>query len=752
MLSVFLRQVSGVRTACLAYIGSGCAGCYAVAKEAVNRLQRFAKIAMLIVIATGALDLMGGTSTQGTGSPPLVRDPAVARWMSHLRTGTTEEKHAAALYLGALGVREAVPELIRLLDSDEPRMAFMAVTALGWIGDGRAVEPMLAKLRAPQNRLSTVSYSLGELDDPNAIGPLMEMVTSADEDRATANRALDALRWLGGPDQAKALLKFWAGVDGEPNRHICRNAGFSIAEMGGAALEKDLLDLLRQPPTKTNEPLRELAIDGLRALRSNKAVGDLIDILADAKQDHLHRDAIRALDSIGGPVAIRAIRKQLDAEDIYTTMLAAKRLARSGDKETIPAIHSLLKRDVGRYRHERDAAVAIALTRLGDKRGLAVWKEQRRHFTEDEYTNIAYAIGDSRLPDGLEVLGIAIREGHPRARSAAVSRLADWDISGRLPLLVRALGDEKANVRRSACRALGKTGDANVIDLLADMLNDPELTVRSRAGYALAAIGGKRAADAVVGHLPEAKPSDLQWAVQVLADIGDANALPAVQKAVSRAPEVSGRMLKHLHRLGDPNAERVLIERLDSEDPEICWQAINELRDIRSAQAAPAIRAKLNSPSASVRMSAVRALGEMGDANSIHPIRKLLSDPVPLVQASACIALGHLGDCKSLPRVRTLFLAARRPKVRMRYAQALLLHDPKNAPRWIAKKARTIPPIHQRRLISAFFHADSREALEALEQLSTSPRPTLRRAANIYIDYVRRNLTNKAKNRMNPKK
>jgi HEAT repeat protein len=680
------------------------------------------------------------------------RDPAVAQWMEDLSTGTVEEKRTAAMCLGDLGVREAVPELIRLLDSDEPRMAFMAVTALGWIGDGRAVEPMLAKLRAPQNRLSTVSYNLGELADPNAIGPLMEMVTSADEDQATAKRALDALRWLGGPDQARALLKFWASAPDALDRSVCRYAGFEIAEMGGMALEKDLLEILRQPPTKANEPLRELAIDGLRALHSSKAVGDLIDILADAKQDYLHRDAIRALDSIGGPGPIRAIRNQLNAEDIQTAMLAAKRLAKAGDKVAIPAIHNLLKRDVGRYGHERDAAVATALARLGDKRGLAIWKEHRQHFTKDQYVEIVYAIGDSRLPDGLEILGIVIHEGQPWPRRAAVSQLAEWDIPGRLPLLLHALGHEETQVRRSACWALGKSGDANAIGPLADMLDDPELAVRSRAGYALAAVGGKCAMEAVANHLREADSSDLRWAVRALADIGDANALPTVQKAVRRSSEVSSYVLKHIHRLGDPNAESELIDRIDSKELETCWQAINALRDLRSGRAVTAIRTKLSSPSASVRMSAARALGKIGDANSVRPIRKLLSDPVPLVRAHAGIALGHLGDRESLPRVRKLFLAARRPKVRMRYAEALLLHDPKNAPGWIARKAKTSPPVHQHRLISAFRHADSREALEALEQLSTSPRPTLRRAATRYIEYVRRNHTNKAKNRMNPKK
>ena len=121
----------------------------------------------------------------------------VGRLIYTLRTGSNDEKKAAAQALGTLGDKQAVEPLIAALKHSGLDLSVFAVApkipvraaaalALGKIGDVRAVEPLIAVL---QNKgvSPTVSVfmnpvqaaaanALGQLGDPQAIEPLTAAV------------------------------------------------------------------------------------------------------------------------------------------------------------------------------------------------------------------------------------------------------------------------------------------------------------------------------------------------------------------------------------------------------------------------------------------------------------------------------------------------------------------------------------------------------------------------------------------------
>ena len=100
-----------------------------------------------------------------------------------------------------------------------------------------------------------------------------------------------------------------------------------------------------------------------------------------------------------------------------------------------------------------------------------------------------------------------------------------------LPVLEKALHDEKASIRRLATVYLGMIEDKNVLPLLYKALNDKTVTVRRTAGDCLSDLGFPEAMDEMMEALKD--PSKLvRWrAAMFLYEVGDERALPSLKDA-----------------------------------------------------------------------------------------------------------------------------------------------------------------------------------------------------------------------------
>ncbi|WP_280768170.1 conserved virulence factor C family protein [Salipaludibacillus daqingensis] len=105
-----------------------------------------------------------------------------------------------------------------------------------------------------------------------------------------------------------------------------------------------------------------------------------------------------------------------------------------------------------------------------------------------------------------------------------------------LPVLEKALGDEKASIRRLATVYLGMIEDDAVIPYLETALQDKTVTVRRTAGDAMSDIGSTAGIPAMIKSLED--PSKLvRWrAAMFLYEVGDESALEALKK-VEEDPE-----------------------------------------------------------------------------------------------------------------------------------------------------------------------------------------------------------------------
>lgn len=100
-----------------------------------------------------------------------------------------------------------------------------------------------------------------------------------------------------------------------------------------------------------------------------------------------------------------------------------------------------------------------------------------------------------------------------------------------LPLLDKALSDEKASIRRLATVYLGMIEDKSVLPYLYKALQDKTVTVRRTAGDCLSDLGFAEASSEMMKALKD-KSKLVRWrAAMFLYEVGDESALPALKEA-----------------------------------------------------------------------------------------------------------------------------------------------------------------------------------------------------------------------------
>jgi HEAT repeat protein len=100
-----------------------------------------------------------------------------------------------------------------------------------------------------------------------------------------------------------------------------------------------------------------------------------------------------------------------------------------------------------------------------------------------------------------------------------------------IPLLKKALQDEKMSIRRLATAYLPEIGGSKAIQLLCEALKDKSAIVRRTAGDALSDIGDPRAIDSMIEALRDTSKLVRWRAARYLYELGDGTAVPALREA-----------------------------------------------------------------------------------------------------------------------------------------------------------------------------------------------------------------------------
>lgn len=356
-----------------------------------------------------------------------------------------EGRTLVAMALGRIGLAEAVPFLVRLLD-DDAGVAIAAAGALGSIGDRGAFAPLLALLDHPGD--------------------------------AVRRAAVGAINSIGHPETEREALRRLR----DPSPRVRESA----ARIAGYFGYPSTLDALIAASTDPDESVRRAAVEHLTNYEGERAVVAAARALRDPAS------SVRA-------AAARALSRADDAESA-THLVAA--FADPDPWVRYYALRSLARRDVSdaalphvaRLARE-DAAppVRIAAIEALAPRGDQVVEHllAGRDDAEAEVAEAAVrALGHCRVPSTRDALHEDLRSANPgrqRAALAAVARQASDEWVAPL----RDLADSRdASVAVAAVDALRDTGTRAAVAALVKLAANMRL--RPRIVATLAAVGGNR--------------------------------------------------------------------------------------------------------------------------------------------------------------------------------------------------------------------------------------------------------------------
>jgi len=182
------------------------------------------------------------------------------------------------------------------------------VRALGLIGDGRAVEPLIRALSDRDKAVrASAAEALGNIGDVRAIKPLIYAMRSMDRGlRFYATRALKAI----GEPAVESLISALKSGDGE----LRKRAVSALGAIGDKRAIEALVPVLRD----ADRDIRRIAAGELAVLGDNRAIEPLLELLSDTTTfytdggEHAIRMcdfAAQALERIGTPEALEAVAR-----------------------------------------------------------------------------------------------------------------------------------------------------------------------------------------------------------------------------------------------------------------------------------------------------------------------------------------------------------------------------------------------------------------------------------------------------------
>jgi HEAT repeat protein len=332
-----------------------------------------------------------GTLRHPAAAEPLARAMAIIpdRLKSRGTGAESAEYEALAGAIGTLG-SEAVPPLLRLLDSDDRETRRWAASALGLTRDSRATEPLIKRLSDPRSEVrKAAALALGEIADSRAIDPLAAALAGRDHETRRAvvialgaigsEKALDclcpmvedasepvqlalvdAMRKIGGLRAGNCLRRL---MDGS-RKHVREAASAAlpslkftpasaaeraavavlIGDFDGAVREGEAAsDALISVLGSKDPARRRLAVETLGRLPAPSAVEPLLGVLRDYDPD-VRNAAVRALVKVGH-AAVDGLVGMLSHHDPTAQNLAACGLGEIGDPRAAGALAAVVEQN-----------------------------------------------------------------------------------------------------------------------------------------------------------------------------------------------------------------------------------------------------------------------------------------------------------------------------------------------------------------------------------------------------------------------
>jgi len=498
---------------------------------------------------------------------------------------------AAVEALGNMRAGEAVPTLIRLLAGD-PWLQFAAASALGKMGDARAVAPLLEWL--DDELLSEVVVeALGRIGDAAALALLLDRLVSSDRLplrdhllRALAaiienNRGLRGLpartrQWR--RDQRAGLGDYLRGLLALHDAPLVRAAAVLVVraelwELVPALFERDL------------DSDEERWLEAMFARRSRRAQGALLPLLQ-------HSDPhVRA-------GALLHVRFAVEAG---------------------PALVACLQDHVAEVR----AAACLALGRMRDASFASALARALRSSDACEQAAAARAL--VQLPG--------------ESRSELASELQPGASERQTERALAVMEEARSTLHEERVRAL---------------LHDPRPALRQAALRVLGHYPGHAADEWLMAGLRDGELAVRITTVEILVRRRCRKAIPALLELLSADHQLRYHLVRALGRLRAKGAASRLRALYAGAPLHERIEIVVALNRMAPAGLLPFLREVLHNPDVELRRVASAGFGSMADASDLESMMALAQDPDWVVRNHAAWGLGRLGLAAAKPQLAML--------------------------------------------------------------------------------------------------
>lgn len=220
--------------------------------------------------------------------------------------------------------------------------------------------------------------------------------------------------------------------------------------------------------------------------------------------------------------------------------------------------------------------------------------------------------------------------------------------------LQAALDPANPNYAARAAEVLGQIGDRAAIPALAELAEHPDPQLRNAALWALGALGSGAHLDAVRAWFDETAGTDRDHAFEALARSGNARALEVVvAELVDGSQQRRKTAAEHLGRFGS-DAVNALEPLLHSSVRRDRSAALDALGSVEHPEAERLLREGLSSAQSDVQAAAIRGLARRGGADAHARIATLWSSRYTEVRRATAAALGRFGDPGDLESLELL--------------------------------------------------------------------------------------------------
>jgi len=453
-------------------------------------------------------------------------------------------------------------------------------------------------------------------------------------------------------DEAIAKARSWKFGDGTGELKYISDevvkAGRDAAARG--KIERKLCDALPKATTRGGKDFlcRQLVLVG-----TGRSVPALAKLLADKEASHMAR---YALERIPGASVEAALRRALPTVDDPLRVGIIHSLGRRADSRAVELIVPLL----GSSSEDVVAASLVALSRMDSPKAVA-----------------AVAKARASAPPKLRVTATAAYLDCAKRLAAAGRGAEAMAICTKL-----YQPNEPTMCRIAALKGMIAAGGEKAASYAIAAMSDKDPKVREAAIPTLRLVPGRAVTRAVAAELTRQGDDVKPVLLSVLADRGDAGALPAVIAAAkSDVPLVRIAAYDAVGRLGASSSARMLAEWAAAEADRAAQSAARASLDKMQADGTDAaIAAAIRSTKPAVRVELVRSLGARRATGSIAAVFGAAADDDAAVRTGALRTLKLLAGAEHVPALVRLLVGVTDDRQRTDAEGAIVAAAQKIAP------------------------------------------------------------------------